>query len=241
MKNLDEASESLTRAKRLLGDTDSSCSIEGALLAIDLDDIHAATRYIDAAEIQGSGPTIAYVRETLQSNQGMLNAPLRCTPETLNERPKHIRARLNRISCYLGLDQAVEAKDDANILLSSPQNSPLLFAKADAQSRLGEWEEAKEGFLAVLEQASSSPYGSHKIGCMLPRLDRPERAEGPINEALRLAPDHADAWHQRGMLYLSWASMRLHSATLRQPFVQMETTSMHVFTAAIHHASKNIE
>ena len=74
--------------------------------------------------------------------------------ETLNERPKHIRARLNRISCYLGLDQAVEAKDDANILLSlAPELAVAVFAKADAQSRLGEWEEAKEGFLAVLEQA----------------------------------------------------------------------------------------
>ena len=49
MRNLDEAGESLTRARRLLGETDSPCSIEAALLAIDNNDIHAASRYIDAA------------------------------------------------------------------------------------------------------------------------------------------------------------------------------------------------
>ena len=36
-------------------------------------------------------------------------------------------------------------------------------------------------------------------------MDRPEKAEAPLNEALRLAPDHTEAWHQRGLLYLDWA------------------------------------
>ena len=35
-------------------------------------------------------------------------------------------------------------------------------------------------------------------------LDRPERAEGPLNEALRQSPDHAPAWHQRGLYYLQF-------------------------------------
>ena len=243
MKNLDEASESLTRAKRLLGDTDSSCSIEGALLAIDLDDIHAATRYIDAAEIQGSGPTIAYVRGNIAIKSGDAERAIAMYTETLNERPKHIRARLNRISCYLGLDQAVEAKDDANILLSlAPELAVAVFAKADAQSRLGEWEEAKEGFLAVLEKAPHHHMALTKLGACFLALDRPERAEGPINEALRLAPDHADAWHQRGMLYLSWgkyeAALSDFEAAIRADGNNLDAR---VQAAAIHHASKNIE
>ena len=107
MKNLDEAGESLTRARRLLGETDSPCSIEAALLAIDNNDIHAATRYIDAAEIQGSGEAIAYVRGNIAAKSGDYARAVAMYTDTLKQNPKHIRARLNRISCYLGLNQAL--------------------------------------------------------------------------------------------------------------------------------------
>jgi cytochrome c-type biogenesis protein CcmH/NrfG len=33
-------------------------------------------------------------------------------------------------------------------------------------------------------------------------MDRAERAEAPLNEALRQSPDHAAAWHQRGLYYM---------------------------------------
>lgn len=33
-------------------------------------------------------------------------------------------------------------------------------------------------------------------------LERPERAEAPLNEAIRLQSDYAPAWHQRGIMYL---------------------------------------
>jgi len=33
-------------------------------------------------------------------------------------------------------------------------------------------------------------------------MDRAERAEAPLNEALRQSPDHAPAWHQRGLYYM---------------------------------------
>ncbi|MBF14306.1 MAG: hypothetical protein CMA97_02185 [Euryarchaeota archaeon] len=243
LKDLDEASNSLTRARRLLGETDSSCSIEAAMLAIDLDDIHAASRYIDAAEIQGSGPTIAYVRGNIAIQSGDPERAISMYSETLNEKPKHIRARLNRISCYLALDQAVEAKEDANILLSlAPKLTVAVFARADAQSRLAEWEEAKEGFLAVLEEAPHHHQALTKLGACYLALDRPERAEGPINEALRLAPDYADAWHQRGMLYTAWdkyeAALSDFEAAIRADGNNIDAR---VQAAAIHHASNNIE
>jgi Tfp pilus assembly protein PilF len=38
-------------------------------------------------------------------------------------------------------------------------------------------------------------------------MDRPERAESPLNEALRHSPEHAPAWHQRGLLYLEWSKI----------------------------------
>ncbi len=243
MKNLDDASESLTRAKRLLGDTDSSCSIEAALLAIDLDDVHAATRYIDAAEIQGRGPTIAYVRGNIAIKSGDPERAIAMYSDTLKENPKHIRARLNRISCYLAVDKAVEAKEDADILLSlAPELAVAVFARADALSRLGEWNDAKDGFLSVLEDAPHHYQALTKLGACYLALDRPERAEGPINEALRLAPDYGDAWHQRGMLYSAWEK---HEAALSdfEAAIRADGTNINarLQAAAIYHATNNIE
>ncbi len=243
LRDLEEASNSLTRARRLLGEADSSCSIEAAMLAIDLEDIHAATRYIDAAEIQGGGPKIAYVRGNIAIQSGDPERAIAMYTETLNEKPKHIRARLNRINCYLALDQAVEAKEDADILLSlAPKLTVAVFARADAQSRLAEWEEAKNGFLAVLEEAPHHYQALTKLGACYLALDRPERAEGPINEALRLAPDYGDAWHQRGMLYTAWdkyeAALSDFEAAIRADGNNIDAR---VQAAAIHHASNNIE
>ncbi|MCH2643826.1 MAG: tetratricopeptide repeat protein, partial [Candidatus Poseidoniaceae archaeon] len=243
LKNLEEAGNSLDRARRLLGDTDSSCSIEAAMLAIDQNDIHAATRYIDAAEIQGSGPTIAYVRGNVAVKSGDPERAIAMYTDTLSEKPKHIRARLNRINCYLALDMAVEAKEDANILLSlAPELTVAVFARADAQSRLAEWEEAKEGFLAVLEQAPHHYQALTKLGACYLALDRPERAEGPINEALRLAPDHGDAWHQRGMLYAAWEKYEAALSDF-EAAIRADGNNIHarVQAAAIHHASNNVE
>jgi tetratricopeptide (TPR) repeat protein len=243
LKDLDQASESLTRARRLMGETDSSCSIEAAMLAIDLDDVHAATRYIDAAEIQGSGATIAYVRGNIAIKSGDVERAISMYSETLNENPKHIRARLNRINCYLELDKAVDAKEDVNILLSlAPELTVAIYARADAQSRLGEWEEAKEGFLAVLNEAPHHYQALTKLGACYLALDRPERAEGPINEALRLAPNHSDAWHQRGMLYMSWKKIEAALSDF-EAAIRADGNNIHarLQAAAIHHSEDNLE
>ena len=166
MRKLDEAGESLTRARRLLGETDSPCSIEAALLAIDNNDMHAATRYIDAAEIQGSGEAIAYVRGNIAAKSGDYARAVAMYTDTLKQNPKHIRARLNRVSCYLGLNQALEAKEDADVLLSlAPQLKVAIFARGDAYTRLAEWEAAKEDFWwswkmlhTITKHSRSSPH-----------------------------------------------------------------------------------
>ncbi len=106
------------------------------MLAIDNNDIHAATRYIDAAEIQGSGATIAYVRGNIAAHSGEIGRAVAMYTETLKEEPKHIRARLNRINGYLSLDQVLEAKEDANVLLSlAPELKVAIFARGDALTR----------------------------------------------------------------------------------------------------------
>jgi len=243
MRNLDVAGESLTRARRLLGDTDPPCSIEAAMLAIDNNDIHAATRYIDAAEIQGSGATIAYVRGNIAAHSGNVERAVAMYTETLKENPKHIRARLNRINGYLALDQALEAKEDANVLLSlAPELKVAIFARGDAQTRLAEWEEAKEDLLVVLEDAPHHYKALTKLAACYLALDRPERAEGPINEALRLAPDFAEAWHQRGLLYLAWEkvedALRDFEAGIRADGNHLQSREQ---AAAIHHQFNRIE
>ena len=208
LKGVDEANDSLVRARRLLGETDASVSVESALLAIDIDDLNAATRYIDAAGIQGKSTTISYVRGNIAIRLGELERAVGLYNEVLDENPKHIRARLNRISCHLALNQAVEAKADAETLLSlAPELTVAVFARADAQSRLGEWEEAKDGFKNVLEVAPHHHQALTKLAACYIALDRHERAEAPLNEALRIAPEYGDAWHQRGLLYLEWERM----------------------------------
>ena len=208
LKGVDEANDSLVRARRLLGETDASVSVESALLAIDIEDLNAATRYIDAAGIQGKSTTISYVRGNIAIRLGELERAVGLYNEVLDENPKHIRARLNRISCHLALNQAVEAKADAETLLSlAPELTVAVFARADAQSRLGEWEEAKDGFKNVLEVAPHHHQALTKLAACYIALDRHERAEAPLNEALRIAPEYGDAWHQRGLLYLEWERM----------------------------------
>tara|TARA_B110000444_G_C18844610_1_gene601098 strand:+ start:149 stop:2434 length:2286 start_codon:yes stop_codon:yes gene_type:complete len=208
LKGVDEANDSLVRARRLLGETDASVSVESALLAIDIEDLNAATRYIDAAGIQGKSTTISYVRGNIAIRLGELERAVGLYNEVLDENPKHIRARLNRISCHLALNQAVEAKADAETLLSlAPELTVAVFARADAQSRLGEWEEAKDGFKNVLEVAPHHYQALTKLAACYIALDRHERAEAPLNEALRIAPEYGDAWHQRGLLYLEWERM----------------------------------
>ena len=243
MRNLDEAGESLTRARRLLGETDSPCSIEAALLAIDNNDIHAASRYIDAAEIQGSGEAIAYVRGNIAAKSGDYARAVAMYTDTLKQNPKHIRARLNRISCYLGLNQALEAKEDADVLLSlAPDLKVAIFARGDALTRLAEWEAAKEDLLVVLEDAPHHYMALTKLAACYLELDRPERAEGPINEALRLAPDFAEAWHQRGLLYLVWekreAALSDFEAAIRADGNHLQAREQ---AAAIHHNFDNLE
>ena len=243
LKSVDEASDSLVRARRLLGETDASVSVESALLAIDMDDLNAATRYIDAAGIQGESTTISYVRGNIAIRLGELDRAVGLYNEVLEDNPKHIRARLNRISCHLALNQAIEAKSDAETLLSlAPELTVAIFARADAQSRLGEWEEAKDGFREVLEVAPHHYQALTKLAACYIALDRHERAESPLNEALRIAPEYGDAWHQRGLLYLEWERMENalgdFEAAIRADGNHLEAR---LRAAAIYHAHEKID
>ena len=205
MSNLDAAEEALTRARRLLPEDDSSAAAEAALLALDQGDVGAAASHIDVADIHGESAVISYVRGNIEARTGNLDRALGYYEQTLKVDPAHIRARINRSSIYMALDEGRKALDDAEILLDFAPNLTLArYRKAEAEMMLGEWAKAREDLDMVLERAPHHYQALTQLAACFLSLGRPERAESPLNEALRISPDYAPAWHQRGLLYLEW-------------------------------------
>ena len=205
LRNLDAAEEALTRARRLLSEDDSSAAAEAALLALDQGDITAAASLIDVADIHGDSSVITYVRGNIEARSGHLERALEYYGKTLKSDNTHIRARLNRCSIYMAMDEGRKALDDAEILLDLAPNFTLArFRKAEAEMMLGEWAQARDDLDIVLEKAPHHHQALTQLAACFIALERPERAETPLNEALRIAPEYAPAWHQRGLLYLEW-------------------------------------
>ena len=243
LRNLDAAEESLTRARRLLPEDDSSAAAEAALLALDQGDITAAASLIDVADIHGDSPVITYVRGNIEARSGHLELALEYYGKTLKADTNHIRARLNRCSIYMAMDEGRKALDDAEILLDLAPNFTLArFRKAEAEMMLGEWAQAREDLDIVLEKAPHHHQALTQLAACFIALDRPERAETPLNEALRINPDYAPAWHQRGLLYLEWgrndnAMSDFEAAVKADP--QHLDSRLHI--AAIYHESENFD
>ena len=243
LRNLDAAEESLTRARRLLPEDDSSAAAEAALLALDQGDITAAASLIDVADIHGDSPVITYVRGNIEARSGHLGLALEYYGKTLKADTNHIRARLNRCSIYMAMDEARKALDDAEILLDLAPNFTLArFRKAEAEMMLGEWARAREDLDIVLEKAPHHHQALTQLAACFIALDRPERAETPLNEALRINPDYAPAWHQRGLLYLEWgrndnAMSDFEAAIKADP--QHLDSRLHI--AAMYHESEHFD
>lgn len=197
------AEESLSRAGRLMSENNPSVSCEAALLALDSGDIERATFHVDAAEVHGQNATTAYLRGNIAASKGHLKQALYHYSDCLTLDPGHIRARLNRSSVTLGLNDAQAALDDAEHLLDlAPQLAVARVRKGDAYMHLAQWESASKAFKQVLEHAPHHTHALTQLAACYMSMDRPERAEAPLNEALRQSPDHAPAWHQRGLYYL---------------------------------------
>ena len=243
LRNMDDAEEALTRARRLLPEDDSSAAAEAALLALDQGDITTAASQIDVADIHGDSPVISYVRGNIEARSGHLDRALEYYGKTLKSDTNHIRARLNRCSIYMALDEGRKALDDAEILLDLAPNFTLArFRKAEAEMMLGEWTRAREDLDIVLEKAPHHHQALTQLAACFIALDRPERAETPLNEALRIAPGYAPAWHQRGLLYLEWgrndnAMSDFEAAVKADP--QHLDSRLHI--AAMHHEAEQFD
>ena len=201
--DLDGAQEDISRALRLLSDDDPSASSEAALLSLDLHDLSAASKYIEAAAIQGHSATVHYVRGNIAAQSGHLDQALMHYDKALASEPAHIRARMNRSGVLLALNEGRKVLDDCEILLDlAPSLVLARYRRAEGYMHLSEWEKARDDLKMVLESAPHHYQALTKLGSCYLSLQRPERAEGPLNEAIRLNPNHAPAWHQRGLLYL---------------------------------------
>ncbi|MFQ3317408.1 MAG: tetratricopeptide (TPR) repeat protein [Candidatus Poseidoniaceae archaeon] len=201
--DLEGAEEDIGRALRLLPDQDPSSTSEAALLALDLGDISAATKHIEAAAIHGNSATIHYVRGNIAARTGILDKALMQFDEALSADPAHIRARLNRCSILMAMGEGRKVVDDAEILLDlAPLLTLARLRRAEGFMLLSEWENARDDLKMVLEKAPHHYHALTQLGSCYLSLERPERAEGPLNEAIRLNQNHAPAWHQRGLLYL---------------------------------------
>ena len=201
--DLPGAEEDIARALRLLPEEDPSASSEAALLALDLNDISAATKHIEAAAIHGDSATVSYVRGNIAARTGHLDKALMQFDEALASDPSHIRARLNRCSALMAMGEGRKVLDDAEILLDlAPSLTLARLRRAEGFMLLTEWENARDDLKMVLETSPHHYHALTQLGSCYLSLKRPERAEGPLNEAIRLNQDHAPAWHQRGLLYL---------------------------------------
>jgi len=233
----EEASETLTRARRLLPDEDPSAAAESALLCLDKGDLEGATQHIDAASIRGEGAIVSYVRGNIAANQGHLKAAQSYFSEAIEMDPTHVRARLNRASVHMASGNAQGALDDANVLLElAPGLALAKLRRAEANMLLSNWEEAKQDLEQIVTDAPHHHHALTQLASCFISMERPEKAEGPLNEALRLAPDHTAAWHQRGLLYLDWgredAALNDFEAAVRCDGSNLDAR-LHV--AAIHH------
>ena len=243
LRDLNGAGEALDRARRLMADDDVNIATESALLALDNGDIGAASQYIDSADIHGQTSTVSYVRGNIAARSGHLDQALTHFNEALDEDASHIRARLNRSSTLMALDEGKKALDDAEILLDlAPGLTLARLRRAESLMMLGEWQAARDDLKLVLEASAHHHHALTQLAACQMALKRPERAEAPLNEALRIAPEHAPAWHQRGLLYLDWgreeSALSDFEAAVRCDGDHLDAR-LHI--AALHHEAQRFD
>ena len=243
LQQLELADESLTRAERLMKEDEPAVWTEKALLCLDTNRLEDAQRHVDAASINGSGAVLSYIRGNLSARAGDLVTAKSHYDEALSIDSSHVRARLNRCSIYMALDQEQAAFDDANVLLEiAPKSQLAKIKRAEALMMMGRWKSALDDLKDVTSLAPHHHQALTFTGACFIALGHPEQAEGPLNEALRWNTDFAPAWYQRGLLYLDWekpeAAISDFSAAVKADAQHLDA---HLRIAAIHHQNERYE
>ena len=200
--DIDEATISLNRARRLM--TDSMVAAEEALIALDEGRIDDAARLINEADkTESKALVIPYVKGLVAAKRGHLSEALDRFNEVLMTNPHHVRARLNRITLHLLAEDVQTALDDCDWLLMTYPN--LLLAKlrrGEALIQHGIFDEAENEIRSVLQDQPENEVALTRLGACLLAQGRAEEAFIPLNNALNYNPEYGEGYYQRAMLYL---------------------------------------
>ncbi|PXF22965.1 MAG: hypothetical protein CXX71_02885 [Methanobacteriota archaeon] len=200
--DLGEASISLNRSRRLMDDP--LVAAEESLIALDEGRVNDAARLIDEADVsERVSLVVPYVKGLVSARRGHHEEALERFGEVLLADPHHVRARLNRITLYLLMDDVQRALDDCDWLLQTYPN--LLLARlrrAEALIQHGIFDEAEADIKNVLAEQPENEVALTRLGACLLAQGRAEEAFIPLNQAMSLAPDYPEATYQRALLYL---------------------------------------
>ena len=205
LKDYSEAQISLARARRLLPD-EPLIAAEEALLALDGNDVEAASRLIAEAHVlERDSLVIDYVKGVVAARRGDLIEAKRLFDSVLLEDPNHVRARLNRCTTLMIDQDHHAALDDVQFLLEAhPELDLARLRRGEIMLSLGEWKEAESNFRDVLSRRGKNPHALIQLGASLVAQERLTEAEQPLNEAIRLDGESAEGWYQRGLLYIAF-------------------------------------
>jgi len=200
-----EAQISLARARRLLPD-EPLIAAEEALLALDGNDVEAASRLISEAHVlERDSLVINYVKGVVSARRGDLIEAKRLFDSVLAEDPNHVRARLNRCTTLMIDQDHHAALDDVQYLLEAhPELDLARLRRGEIMLSLGEWSEAESNFRDVLSRRGNNSHALIQLGASLVAQERLTEAEQPLNEAIRLDGESAEGWYQRGLLYIAF-------------------------------------
>tara|TARA_B110000438_G_scaffold302282_1_gene359527 strand:+ start:506 stop:3238 length:2733 start_codon:yes stop_codon:yes gene_type:complete len=241
LQDYSEAQISLARARRLMPD-EPLIAAEEALLALDGNDVEAASRLISEAHVlERDSPVINYVKGVVSARRGDMIEAKRLFDSVLAEDPNHVRARLNRCTALMIEQDHHAALDDVQFLLEAhPELDLARLRRGEIMLSLGEWVEAESNFRDVLSRRGENPHALIQLGASLVAQERLTEAEQPLNEAIRLDGESAEGWYQRGLLYLAFGQFEGALSDF-ETAAKQDRHHMNALLriAAIHHESED--
>jgi len=234
---LDEAEVSIVRASRL-DNEDPMILAEYALLRIDQGKISEAERLVHEAETSLSDKDVLhYIRGLIAAELGNYPEARRRFDTVLVQDPKHVRARLNRATVAVLMNDHSLALEDSELLLKQYPNLDLArLRRAESLMGLGKWDWAEIALREIVDRKPGHVPALISLGATLCALDRAEEALPPLDEAIRLESDNPNAWHMRAQFYIEQGALAAALADLESA-IRAEPSHMEslLHAAAIAH------
>ena len=204
----DEAEVSIIRASRL-DNQDPMILVEHALLRIDQGEISDAERLVHEAETSLSNTEVLhYTRGLIAAELGNYSEARRRFDTVLVHDPNHVRARLNRATVAVLMQDHALALEDSELLLKQyPELDLARLRRAESLMGLDKWEWAEVALRELIERKPGHVPALISMGATLCALDRAEEALPSLDEAIRLESDNPDAWHMRAQFYIEQGAL----------------------------------